>query len=126
MGAQSFCTTIIAENARQAFEMLTGEATYEKGHDHYNGTISTCSMGRCRRSYNTYSKKNEKEAYEFIEKDGNGEKWVASYIDLGVIKYVKRTIKKVVKTYDAKYKQKFCVINAETGRLVDRKAMFDS
>lgn len=119
MGAQSFIHTVEASSAREAYESLVAEARHNRGHDSYNGTISTCSMGRCRQSYASPTKANEKKAYQYIEDHDNGQKWTADYIDLGVVKYVKTSVKKVVRTYDAKYKQKFCVINMENGRRLD-------
>jgi|TARA_R110000823_G_scaffold44519_4_gene115277 hypothetical protein len=32
------------KSAREAYQLLREEETYEHGHDPYNGTISTCSL----------------------------------------------------------------------------------
>ena len=109
MGARSFNHVIQASSAGKAFDMLHGSATYEYGHDSYNGTISTCSMGRCVKSYGVYSKKNTQEAQKIIEDRDNGEKYRADYIDLGVSHYEIREVKKTNREYTAKYKQKFVV-----------------
>lgn len=109
MGARSFNRVIQASSAGKAFDELHDSATYEYGHDSYNGTISTCSMGRCIKSYKTYSKKNAQEAQKIIENMGCGEKYRANYIDLGISHYEIREVKKTNREYTAKYKQKFVV-----------------
>ena len=86
MGAQSFIHTKEATSPSEAFDELVDYATYKYGHDAYNGTISTCSLGRRRTPLNLkpkYCKENESIAYKFVQDNDNGEKWVADYIDLG-------------------------------------------
>lgn len=130
MGAQSFIHTVEREDARQAFGQLYEDATAKYGSGAYNGSINTCSMGRCKKSYDVYSEKNEREAYEYIRAMSNGEKWYAHYIDLGVAYYLVRTVKKVNKEYTAKYRQKFVVVDydnkilfkADTKPDADKKA----
>lgn len=131
MGAQSFIHTIESESARNGFVTLTEDATMRYGNGAYNGSINTCSMGRCKRSYDVYSEKNEREAYRYIESVQNGEKWYADYIDLGVAYYLIRTVKKVNKEYTAVYRQKFVVVDydgkmlhtADTKPEADKKAI---
>ena len=43
MGATDFTTTATGRNAQEAYRAACEEATYEHGHDPYNGTISTTS-----------------------------------------------------------------------------------
>ena len=98
MGAISFIKTVEARNANDGFSMLVEDARYSRGHDSYNGTISTCSMGGCVKTFSTYNKKNETEARKIISDKDNGVKWVAQYIDLGVVYYEETTVKKIKKT----------------------------
>ena len=51
-------------------------------------------MGRERLSFEKYSQSNEKKAEIFIKKNDSGTKWVADYIDLGVLHYEITTFKK--------------------------------
>lgn len=126
MGAVSFIKFVTATNAREAFEKLTGEAKYEYGHDSYNGTISTCGFGRCRGSFGVYTEDVREKAYSLIEKDGNGEKWVADYIDCGVVHYLTRTTEVVRKEPTSVYRQKFVVLD-EMGKIPSpmRRHVFD-
>jgi hypothetical protein len=124
MGAQSFVHTIEAASASEAFNRLVESAIYHHGNDSYNGTISTCSMGRCKKSFSDCSKKTEKEARDFIEAQDNGEKWIAHYVDLGVVRSEEITVKKKPKKYTAVYKQLFGVYSDETGRLINSRATF--
>lgn len=114
MGACTFYKTCEAETARKAFEELTGDAAYEYGHGRYNGTISTCSMGRCVKTFAEYNKDNVIIADKIIKDLGCGSKWKADYIDLGVAYYIVREVKKTNKTYNAKYKQRFVVCDGDT------------
>lgn len=111
MGAVSFIQWIDAENPREAYEKLTEDARREYGYDSYNGTISTCSMGRERRSFNAHNKDVEKKVYEYIRSVGNGEKWVADYVDGGVVFYVTRTPIVTKKEVTSVYRQKFVVLD---------------
>jgi hypothetical protein len=124
MGAQSFVKTITAATAQEAYQRLYDSAVYEYGNDSYNGTISTCSMGRCKKSFSTYKAENEKQARELIDRLDNGEKWIADYIDLGVVEIQKVTVKKVVKTYTADYRFMFGVYKSHTNDLVSTRALF--
>jgi len=94
MGAMNFSHRVLAQSAEEGFNRLVGGAISEYGDRSYNGTISTCSMGRLRQVYAKPTETNRKNAYKFIEKDDYGQKWVADYIDLGVVEYKVLTIKK--------------------------------
>jgi len=110
MGARSFIQTIKASSPGEAFQRLVSEATFEHGHSSYNGTVSTCSIGRCTLNFEKYLKANEKKAYAHIKANGNGSKYVADFVDLGVCEYVVRTTKKVVKKGVApKYQMRYMV-----------------
>ena len=54
MGAVSFSNSVKAKTAGEGFNILVEQALYECGHRSYNGTISTCSMGRCTLSFKEY------------------------------------------------------------------------
>lgn len=111
MGAQSFAEIIKSCSAKEGFDMLVEKSIQSHGSDSYNGTISTCDFGLCKKRFNEYSDKNIKEAYKYIESIGYGEKWQADYIDLGVVEY--RVIKAIKKVYEnsPKYKLKYIVEN---------------
>ena len=83
MGAINFSNEAKAKTAGEAYDYLVEEALYEHGHNPYNGTISTCDIGRCTLSFAKYNEKNRDKAYEHIEKNDWGSKWVADYVDLG-------------------------------------------
>jgi hypothetical protein len=55
MGMQSFVNTAEARTPEEAYAKLVDQALYEKGHDSYNGTISTTSgfifLGRAAEPY---------------------------------------------------------------------------
>ena len=117
MGAESFIHEITARSAKEAFDMLIEIANEEYGTASYNGSINTCSMGRCKKKFDKYSKKNENEAYKYIDEVGNGDKWVADYIDLGPVKYEVATYKRVHQDGASKnYKMKYRVfkLNEDT------------
>lgn len=83
MGGCSFSVSAKAKKPRDAFNELVEEAVYMYGHDPYNGTISTCEIGRCTLSFSKFEKENIETAYEHIEERDYGKKWVADYVDLG-------------------------------------------
>lgn len=86
MGAESFILKKKAKSVIDAFQELVEYYEYEYGHNAYNGTISTCDLGRNHTPLNlkpNYCKENEEKAYQFIDDHDNGDKWVADYIDLG-------------------------------------------
>lgn len=90
MGACNFIEFAQAKTAREAFNHLVFEAEYEHGHDHYNGTISTCTMDirhEPKVAQKRYTKNAINKAYDIAEKDGWGEKYVARIIDCGLVPY---------------------------------------
>ena len=94
MGASNFVQRVVAVSARDGFSRLAGDAEVEYGRDRYNGTISTCDMGRLRQTYDKPTDTNRKKAMKFIRDNAYGDKWVADYIDMGVVEYRVITIKK--------------------------------
>lgn len=109
MGAQAFSESIKSHSAKEGFNILAERAIECHGSDSYNGTISTCEFGSCKKRFDKYSEKNIKEAYKYIEDINYGEKWQADYIDLGVVEY--KVIKAVKESYEnsPKYKLKYIV-----------------
>lgn len=83
MGAIGFTNMVEARTAQEGYNRLVKQAQYEYGHDHYNGTISTCELTRCRGKFDIATQENIDKAYEMVEKDDYGQKWEAWYIDLG-------------------------------------------
>ena len=84
-GAQPFAQVGDGKSAKEVFNKLVDEATYECGHDPYNGTISTTNFGGSNviKIADTYSEEADVKAKEYIEKDDNGEKWISKCLDLG-------------------------------------------
>ena len=114
MGGCSFFHTIESKSERDAYEELREEAVSLYGHRSLNGTISTCDSCRTIKTFSTYDKKNLEKARKIAEDMDYGNKWEAYCIDLGIVYYLVRTVKKTNKTYDEKYKQKFVVCDAFT------------
>jgi len=85
MGACNFSNMATAKNAGEAFDNLVEDAVYEYGHSGYNGTISTCCLGRCTLSFKKFDKANIDSAYKHIEDMDWGNKWTADYVDLGTV-----------------------------------------
>lgn len=85
MGACNFIEFKAAKTAEEAFAMLVDEASWEHGHDPYNGTISTTSLSR--RAPKVVQKRfteNARErAYKVAEDDEWGEKREARAVDCG-------------------------------------------
>lgn len=105
MGASSFVNEVIAATAEEGFRKLVENAIDRYGNDHYNGTISTCSMGRCTKTINTKFDENKhyNEAIEHIRSNDYGSKWVANYVKAGIVNYRVTTVEEiVVKHGDAK------------------------
>ena len=83
-GAQPFAQVGDGKYAKEVFNKLVDEATYEYGHDPYNGTISTTNFGGSTiKIADTYSEEADAKAREYIENDDNGDKWVSKCLDLG-------------------------------------------
>lgn len=112
MGAISFCKTITAYSAEEAFRQLFDEAIYDNGHDSYNGTISTCDMGRVRVISDKYTESVRKKALKIVEENHNGTKRVADCIDMGIVEYHTISAKKTSEKskIKAEYRQKYVVI----------------
>lgn len=101
MGAINFLQEVKSESPRKGFNSLVAEADYEYGNRDYNGSINTCSLGKCTMKFDKWTKTNEKKAIDFIEDKDYGTKWIANYVDLGVIGYEVRTIKLVKPKQDS-------------------------
>lgn len=110
MGATNFVEEITTTGmVRKAFDSLVSE--YERGYGErsYNGTISTCSLGRCKLSFDKYSEGNYKKAQKYIMDNHYGSKWVADYIDLGVVGYEVITVKRELLKNKPEYRLRFVV-----------------
>lgn len=105
MGSCSFIHVEDGINVGAAFSSAVADAICEYGKDPYNGTISTCNLGYCKKIADKYSKTVEKEAYKFVTDNDYGDgKRVAYALDMGVSEYLVRTVKKVTKPSCVKYK----------------------
>ena len=112
MGAREFFITQKAKSVEEAFGILVEEAEYEKGHDRYNGSISTCSLrGRPVKVFDKYSPENRRLAMNFAKADDFGEKWVAKYIDLGICSYELVEVVRTNHPNSAKFKLMYAVYN---------------
>ena len=125
MGASNFIQTGYGCNAGEVFDLLVKEAEYERGHDGYNGTISTCTYIGCKKVSDIYNKSVDKKAYKIIENDNYGRKWEAKALDLGIVRYEVIRVKKVVpKTKKkAEFKQRYAVILLNSNKM---KAHFET
>ena len=95
MGAISFLHYVEGADPSECFADLVDEARYRCGNDAYNGTISTCSLGRVI-PFNVKgmsSAQKHKKVQEYC--NDNSVKWVANVLDLGVVEYEIVKIKKV-------------------------------
>lgn len=112
MGAEVFLHNIEAYDASSAFTTLVRNAEDEYGDRSYNGTISTCSMGRVRILSNTWSESVEEKAMKIVEDEDYGHKWTASVLDLGVVGYDVITTTKTAPTIKKKavYKTQYAVM----------------
>ncbi|MGG7060150.1 hypothetical protein ACQPUY_15560 [Clostridium nigeriense] len=110
MGATNFVEEVTTTGTvRNAFDSLISEYEREYGQRRYNGTISTCSLGSCKLSFDKYSEGNYKKAQKYIIDNHHGSKWIADYIDLGVVGYKVITVKKEFLKNKPDYKLRFVV-----------------
>lgn len=110
MGAINFVEEVTTTGTVQdAFDKLVSEYEREYGERAYNGTISTCSLGSCKLSFDKYSESNYKKAQKYITDNHYGSKWIADYINLGVVGYKVITVKKEFLKNKPKYKLRFVV-----------------
>ena len=128
MGGVNFIKKTYSYSAEEAFKQLYDDAVREHGRDSYNGTISTCSLGRVVWVADKYSSKAEKKASEIIKEDGYGDKRIAKCLDLGVVEYhiitaVKTQFKAQKK---AEYRQKFCVLETDDDWKMHQVSYFDT
>lgn len=116
MGAQNFSIVGYGTSAREVFEGLVQDAEYEYGHDSYNGTISTCSLGRMKKVADKYTKSVDGKAHKIIEDEDYGVKWEARVLDLGVVRYELYSAKKVAHKAKkvAEYRQRFVILNLDS------------
>lgn len=133
MGAMSFIERATGRTAKEAFDKLVEQANIESGEAMYNGSINTCSLGRCKKTFDKFNTATAKEAQKFIEDNSNGEKYVANYIDMGVTSCLVTTIKK--KPVDGgkpQFKMQYCIYEHDvltpdvyTGKHFDTKTEAD-
>lgn len=118
MGAQNFWHVAEGLNIREVYEKLRDDAISEYGHDPYNGTISTCNLsGRPMKVFGEYKKSNETAMMKWIAEDEDyGVKGTARYIDLGIIGYKVRELKKINHAPTAEFKMRFCVVEIDYSR----------
>lgn len=111
MGAASFCKSITAKTASEGFDYLVEEAEHEYGHDSYNGTISTCTLGRCRKQFDKLTKTSLKETEKLVDKYlNNNSKCIADYINCGLERMVLVTVENKRGQYKKPvYKEQYCL-----------------
>lgn len=112
MGAVSFYHEVEGASASKCFDILVEQARRLHGFDSYNGTISTCELGRVKKVADKYSESVKKKAKQMIEDDNYGQKWVATCLDLGVVRYevISATKSPVTAKEKAKFVQKYVVM----------------
>lgn len=109
MGAESFVHENEGRSAEECFRELVEDANVNYGTQSYNGSINTCSMGRKTLSLAKLNDTNMDKAYKHIDKNDNGEKWEARYIEIGPIGFDVFTFKKVHTGEKPKYEMMFSV-----------------
>lgn len=125
MGAISFQKTAVAPTAGEGFNQLIEDAKYERGHNGYNGTISTCSLGSITKSFRKYDNDNKIIAREHIRNLDNGVKYRADVVDLGVKYYIVRSVTVVQKEVTAEYKKMYAVCDFDGILRPWRKHVFE-
>lgn len=125
MGATEFVHVIEDYSPEEAYDKLRSEASNLYGNDFYNGSINTCDMGICRKTFDKYDETNKNKAFTLIEELGDGRKWKADYIDLGVKYYEAISLSKEKKEYAAKFKMKY-VVQIINGHNENDKYSFDT
>lgn len=122
MGAISFQELGFGKDPREAFDTLVREAVFEYGNDPYNGTIYTCRMGECEKSFEKHNKTNTKKAHEFAEdRIGRFEKRIANYVCIGVHHWEVSEIVKERTGNKPKIRQKFVVRKEPEGNIFATK-----
>lgn len=110
MGSTNFIEEITTtKSVREAFNTLVEKYEREYGDRDYNGTISTCSLGSCKLSFEKYTEGNYNKAKKYIKNNDYGHKWRADYIDLGIGGYKVITIKKEIFKNKPEYKLRYVV-----------------
>lgn len=126
MGATNVCYTWEGADYKEGYDQLVGEARCEYGDSPYSGTIATMSLHRRPvRVAERFGKTAEKKARETIEKDGWGEKWSCSVLDLGVSGYELVSYKRNPGKATAKY-ETFYVVFADSRELSRHKTVADA
>ncbi|MBN1040382.1 hypothetical protein DVW12_17020 [Clostridium botulinum] len=97
------------DKIRTAFDSIISEYERKYGEKSYDGTISICSLGSCKLSFDKYSESNYKKAQKYIIDNHYGNKWSAYYIDLGVVGYTVITVKKELLKSKPECKLKFVI-----------------
>lgn len=123
MGANDFVEEGIGIDPREVFQELCRDARDMYGSDPYNGTISTTSLGVCRKRFDRANKTNEKKAWDFVEAQDGGRKWTADYVDVGVVGYIAYSVKIVPSTTTKKIqnpKEYRVRLKRYTGEVVER------
>jgi hypothetical protein len=115
MGAISFVEEGTGKNVKEVFQSITERLLYESGHKRYNGTMSTCGLGKCTLRLKGDSKTNIKKAYKHIEKMNDGRKWSADYIEFGTVGYKVVTVKKIKNSKNPVYRMKYIVTKGFLG-----------
>ena len=121
LGYSQFEEYTEAASPEEGFARLVAEAKSLYGDDPYNGTISTCNLGRVVHIADKYSTAAENKAAAWMKKYP-GQKWVAACLDCGVTAYRKVTVKKA--TAPAKgtvYASRYVLSEKSHGRNVSEK-----
>lgn len=95
MGAIPFIVYNDNVSAREAFNSLVSEVGKN---DPYNGSISTCTLGRVEYFADVYKPSLDKKITALIDERDNGEKWVAHCLDCGLVGYLVGKNRRFVKT----------------------------
>jgi hypothetical protein len=106
MGACEVWRTAYGTTANEAYRDVCHEDAEEYGIDPYNGSFTTCTLGRVYKLADKYVKGNEKKAEKMLV-NSSVSKWSAHGVDMGVHHY--EIIKPKMQKNTGKATVKYCV-----------------
>lgn len=113
MGGEYFTISGQGATPEEAYTKLVKRMIAEYGDNPYNGTISTCSLGYCRKEFEGKANRNRDKAINLVDgtlKEG-AEKWRADYVKVGVCGY---------EEYSLEVKKVHSIRNMHGYRVVDK------
>lgn len=128
MGATDLMFLEEGTSITEIYSELVEDADVEYGIGLYNGSINTCSLGRCKMRFDKFTKTNLKKAEKYVEEQDYGTKNEINYIDLGIVGWDITEVKKNVKKANPKYKNQYVAKDVENNEMksFDTKTLADN